>query len=55
MDDDATRQREIDGIKEAAKSTKCTKLTIVTRDRQETIEEDGYTIQVVGIEDWLLR
>lgn len=55
MDDDDTRQREIDGIKEAAKGTKCTKLTIVTRDQQETIEEDGYTIQVVGIEDWLLR
>ena len=53
--DEDTRQREIDGLKEAAKGTKCNKLTIVTRDQQETIEENGYTIEVVGIEEWLLR
>ena len=55
MDDEETRLREIDGLKEAAKGTKCSKLTIVTRDQHETIEEDGYTIEVVGIEEWLLR
>jgi len=53
--DEDTRQREIDGLKEAAKGTKCNKLTMVTRDQQETIEENGYTIEVVGIEEWLLR
>ena len=53
--DEDTRQREIDGLKEAAKGAKCNKLTIVTRDQQETIEENGYTIEVVGIEEWLLR
>ena len=53
--DEDTRQREIDGLKEAAKGTKCNKLTIVTRDQHETIEENGYTIEVVGIEEWLLR
>lgn len=55
LDDEETRQREIDGLKEAAKGTKCNKLTIVTRDQHETIENDGYTIDVVGIEEWLLR
>lgn len=53
IEDEDTRKREIDGIKEAAKGTKCDKLTIVTRERKETIEEDGFNIEVVGIEEWL--
>ena len=53
MVDENTRKREIDGLKEVARGTHCDKLTIVTRDRKETIVEDGYTIDVVGIEDWL--
>lgn len=55
IEDEDTRKREIDGIKEAAKGTKCDKLTIVTRERKETIEEDGFNIEVVGIEEWLTR
>ena len=53
IEDEDTRKREIDGIKEAAKGTKCNNLTIVTRERKETIEEDGFRIEVVGIEEWL--
>ena len=55
LDEVQTRQREIEGLKEAARGTKCDKLTIVTRDQRETIVEDGVTIEVIGIEDWLLR
>ena len=55
IEDEDTRKREIDGIKEAAKGTKCDKLTIVTRERKETIEEDGFRIEVVGVEEWLTR
>ena len=55
IEDEDTRKHEIDGIKEAAKGTKCDKLTIVTRERKETIEEDGFNIEVVGIEEWLTR
>lgn len=55
IEDEDMRKREIDGIKEAAKGTKCGKLTIVTRERKETIEEDGFRIEVVGIEEWLTR
>ena len=55
IEDEDTRKREIDGIKEAAKGTNCNKLTIVTRERKETIEEDGFNIEVVGIEEWLRR
>ena len=53
IEDEDTRKREIDGIKEAAKGTNCNKLTIVTREQKETIEEDGFRIEVVGIEEWL--
>ena len=55
IEDEDTRKREIDGIKEAAKGTNCNKLTIVTREQKETIEEDGFRIEVVGIEEWLTR
>ena len=55
IEDEDTRKREIDGIKEAAKVTKCDKLTIVTREWKETIEEDGFNIEVVGIEEWMTR
>ena len=55
IEDEDTRKREIDGIKEAAKGTNCNKLTIVTREQKETIDEDGFKIEVVGIEEWLTR
>ena len=55
IEDEDTRKREIDGIKEAAKGTNCNKLTIVTREQKETIDEDGFRIEVVGIEEWLTR
>ena len=55
IEDEDTRKRELDGIKEAAKGTNCNKLTIVTREQKETIEEDGFRIEVVGIEEWLTR
>lgn len=55
IEDEDTRKREIDGIKEAAKGTNCNKLTIVTREQKETIEEDGFKIEVVGVEEWLTR
>ena len=55
MTDTSTHKREIDGIKEAAKGTQCRKLTIVTREQKEMIEEDGFRIEVIGIEEWLNR
>jgi hypothetical protein len=55
MTDEATRKREIDGIYEAARGTLCDKLTIVTRDQRETIAEDRGRIEVIGIDEWLIR
>ena len=50
-----TRNREIRGLKNAAKKLKCNNLTLVTFEEQETIEEDGYTINVVPATEWLLN
>ena len=50
-----TRNREIRGLKNAAKKLKCNNLTLVTFEEQETIEEDGYTINIVPATEWLLN
>ena len=42
-------------MKNAAKKLKCNNLTLVTFEEQETIEEDGYTINVVPATEWLLN
>ena len=50
-----TRNREIRGLKNAAKKLKCNNLTLITFEEQETIEKDGYTINVVPATEWLLK
>ena len=37
MEDKETRERELDGIREAASFTGCNNMTIVTREQEETI------------------
>lgn len=49
-----TRNREIRGLKNAAKKLKCNNLTLVTFEEQDTIEEDGYNINVIPATEWLL-
>ena len=49
-----TRNREIRGLKNAAKKLKCGNLTLVTFEEQETIEEEGCTINVIPATEWLL-
>ena len=49
-----TRNREMRGLKNAAKKLKCNRLTLVTFEAQETIEEDGYTINIIPATKWLL-
>ena len=49
-----TRNREIRGLKNAAKKLKCNNLTLVTFEEHETIEEDGCTINVIPATKWLL-
>lgn len=50
-----TRNREIRGLKNAARKLKCQALTLITFEENGTIEEDGYTINVVPAAEWLLR
>ena len=49
-----TRNREIRGLKNAAKKLNCNNLTLVTFEAHETIEEDGCTINVIPATEWLL-
>ena len=49
-----TRNRGIRGLKNAAKKLKCGNLTLVTFEEQETIEEEGCTINVIPATEWLL-
>ena len=50
-----TRKREIKGCISGAKATKCDNLFLITDHESEVIEEDGYTIQVIPIWEWLTR
>ena len=49
-----TRNREIRGLKSAAKKLKCNNLTLITFEEHQTIEEDGYKINVIPATKWLL-
>lgn len=55
MADPATKEREINGLLEAAKVTGCANLTIVTFDEESTITTDGYTIHSVPAWKWMLK
>ena len=50
-----TRKREIKGCIAGAKATKCDNIFLITDHESEVIEEDGYTIQVIPIWEWLTR
>ena len=52
---DKTRKREIKGCIAGAKATKCDNIFLITDHESEVIEEDGYTIQVIPIWEWLTR
>ena len=55
ISNDKTRKREIKGCIAGAKATKCDNLFLITDHESEVIEEDGYTIQIVPIWEWLTR
>ena len=50
-----TRKREIKGCIAGAKATKCDNIFLITDHESEVIEEDGYTIQVIPVWEWLTR
>ena len=55
ISNDKTRKREIKGCIAGAKATKCDNIFLITDHDSEIIEEDGYTIQVIPIWEWLTR
>lgn len=54
MSDDNTREREINGLLEASKVTRCDKLTVVTIEEESSFERNGKTIHIVPAWKWML-
>ena len=54
MNDKETRERELNGIREAASLTHCPKMTIVTHDQEEDIKDPRGTIHIVPAWKWFL-
>lgn len=52
MKDKVTRDRELDGIREAAAATGCHQMTIVTRDQEEIVQDKDGTIRIVPAWKW---
>lgn len=50
-----TRKREIDSLIECAEELKVNRLLIITWDQDETLEKEGYTIEVISVRDWTSR
>lgn len=50
-----TRKREIDSLIECAEELKVNRLLIITWDQDETLEKDGYTIEVISVRNWTSR
>ena len=54
MSDDNTREREINGLLEASKATRCDRLSIITIDEERSLERNGKRIHVVPAWKWAL-
>lgn len=54
LDDIETRQREIEGLLEAAQATHCDNLLIVTADTEDAVVVNGRTVRVIPAWRWLL-
>lgn len=55
IQDEETRKRELDGLEEANKRTKCKNLVLVTFEDEETIETSFGTVHVVPAWKWFLK
>jgi predicted AAA+ superfamily ATPase len=50
-----TREREIRSLLESAAVLKAKTLTVVTKDEEKTIKQDGFSVRVVPMWKWLLE
>ena len=55
ISNEKTRKREIRGCIAGAKATRCDNLFLITDHESETIEQEGYTIQIVPDWEWLIK
>lgn len=55
ISNEKTRKREIKGCIAGAKATRCGNLFLITDHESEIIEEEGYTIRVIPVWEWLTR
>ena len=53
ISNEKTRKREIKGCIAGAKATQCNNLFLITDHESENIKEEGYTIQVIPVWEWL--
>ena len=53
--DDATRHRELSAFKSLPRKLPCARRLVLTYDEEETIEYEGWTIEVLPVWKWLLR
>lgn len=54
ISDNQTFTREVNGLLKTAKFLKAEKLQIVTRNEERTVEQDGFTIEVIPIWKWMI-
>lgn len=55
LHDAETRQREIDGLLEAAQATGCRELFIITMEEEDEINENGYSIHIIPAWKWMMN
>ena len=55
MNDKETRERELGGIREAASLTGCNKMTIVTHEQEEDVQDELGVIHIVPAWKWFLK
>jgi predicted AAA+ superfamily ATPase len=53
LENEKTRKREISALLKGADELRCTTLKIITQDEKEIISENGKTIEVISVIDWL--
>ena len=54
LSDPETRSREVNALLKMAEQIEVKSMMIITKDEEETVESDGYSIQVVPAWKWLL-
>lgn len=54
MSEESTKEREISGILEASKVTKCDNLTIITTEEESILEINGKKINIIPAWKWAL-